>query len=414
MCSLILGLVFLFPSGAIAAPGGRGEDVPARGIERVLFDFKGEDTVAPLDLLDSLLLAGPSAYPKLIALLANEPVTDVPALGGRDRARYSKALIGVPGQVKSRRSDPGISLRRLEVEARLAVRVLGDIGAATDLGVVLTHLGPSPRGETIDGRMLKVVDEAIVKLLSRDARSFSVLEQRFRALSDTNKAIVLHAVGGEASSAAMDFLVLQLEREKNLTSLILSQFGRVAARELESVTPQILFLVQGQLTSGDPIILREACLALGRLQSVEIVGELIALLEHGDRGVEQSALWALTKITRKNFPSQPSRWRRWWISEEAWWDAESLDVLPKLRSSESGVIGTALRELAGHRLHRDEITLEILPLLEHSSDTVIAQACATLEVLGSSRGSRALQALTERASDEVLPHAQLALASSRP
>jgi hypothetical protein len=288
---------------------------------------------------------------------------------------------------------------------------LGDTGSAQELEEVLQYL--TAEAQLGGGRslLLSTVDVAVIKLLRRDARCFSVLQQVFPNLTQPNKALLLHSVGGEASTAAVDFLTIQLEREPDLTSLVLSQLGRVAAAGQTVIHPRALFIVEGYLTSVDPVILRETCLTLGRMGSAESVMDLVDLLGHEGQGVSESAHWALQKITRKSFPNDAKRWRQWWEKEDEWWTDESPDVLHLLKSANPGEVGTALRTLAAHRLHRDMIAVEISLLLEHPSDTIVAQACATLEVLGSRHAIRALQKLVQRAPNEIVPHVELALSS---
>ena len=91
------------------------------------------------------------------------------------------------------------------------------------------------------------------------------------------------------------------------------------------------------------------------------------------------------------------RWVAWHEAEQRWFEEDAPDVLADLASEDDARVLAAVRELASHRLHRDELAEALAELLGHGTPSVRLCACSALQSLGS---PLALPALVRALGDE--------------
>lgn len=411
--ALLLGALLLFPTLGRARVV-EDEAVPRGGIERLVYELEQAEQVDSETLLDALTISGPKGLEGLLDLVAGQPVEGVDPFTMDRRRTTREALTDIPNRVRAREKDATLSAHRLQVETKISLQVLARFGSAQDLAGLLALLGPDQQGRSRPTALRKEAEKTLAALLERDARAMGVLSSLFSSQNFQAKEAILRAVGRYPSERSLDFLIGQIDRERELASILLSQVGRIVDATGIQVDTHSLHFIRRELLSQDPRVLRETCQALGRIGSTEVVEDLIELLEHEDPMVSSTAHWALEHITANRISPTAHRWHRWWSREREWWQSDSGKLLEDLEHPNPGIVGAALRELSQHLLYRHEITERILPLLEDPNPSVVAQACAVLQVLRSQRAVEPLEALIARGEGPVLKHAKAALKACRP
>jgi hypothetical protein len=412
---VVLLPLFLFGTLCTQSSGQTGASavqeevvIPRGGVARVVFELENADAIDSGHLLSALVLSGPRSLSGLVDLLNSRIVPDVEALDTKQRSQIREALTGIPAWLRIH-PTPGASEHRKDVEMRIGLGIIGHFGSAQDIPHVLAHFDTAADGSSRSITLAKNAEVTLSALVERDRRAVTVLSSQFSGLSLGTKEMVLRAVGSCATEASLDFLLTQMDREEELSTVLLGQVGRVVEVGGIEVDAYTLHYIQRELISQDPRVLREACQALGRVGSIEPVGDLIELLEFSDPVVVETAHWALERITGVSFPPTRSRWQRWWTNEQTWWQSGASPLLRDLSSGNPAVVGAALRELSSHMLYRHEIAAEIVPLLQESHRGVVSQACAVLQVLRSHVAIEPLRDLILDGQSPALDHAREAL-----
>ena len=404
---VLLAICLLAAAGLALEKTAQAQD--SSPVERLIESARTAPVLESETLVQALLLSGPRGYDELLGSLRDAQDRSTAAVGTSTRQRLEQALRGVPEFVLARMEHGTIVGRRLELEAGLALRVLGDQGTAGDVWRVLEFLQADDDGLLPPKSVSSTAKAAITQLLRRDKRSFDLLETAYDGAGSTLRSFLLQAVGSYPSADSLRFLAQQLDRDTDNRLIVLAQMGRVA--EVSGARPgdRTLTLVLMQLAGSDAAIRREACLTLGRMEEHEALGELINLLEDEDPGVNSAAHWALERISGMRMLPDPDRWRSWLSREMAWWNGEADSLLEALHGGTPGEIATALRQFGTHRLYRHAIAREVQTLLGHERDAIVAQACAALEVLRSRTAVEALELVVAEGNPQTTPHARRAL-----
>jgi hypothetical protein len=410
---LLLAVLALFAS--VGAGGYVHGAVPHRrcdvgdealvGLERVLADLEGLGRVAPEELLAALLGAGPRGWRELSDTLRLQPDSLKVSL----RNQIEGALAGIPRAVLTNLEQEDVSSRRQELELQIAMSVLEDFGRADDLPTAIGLATPADPARSIDAGLSTIFTSSLSGILTRNPTAFEELARLKRGLDHRLVPLVLRAAGTVPSEGAVRFLGDQLGVDVVLDPIVIGQLGRVLSMVDAKLGERARTYVLMGLRSSDIAVRREACLTLGRAEELEAVGDLIDLLSDPDRGVADNAYWALELVTRKSMDPDPERWSSWFAAEQLWWRAEAGALYVDLRSDDRGRVSRAIRELASHRLHRHEVALDLLSVLDSDDHSLIVQACGALAALRSRVARVRLNDLLEHPSAEIAEHAQRAL-----
>jgi HEAT repeat protein len=179
-----------------------------------------------------------------------------------------------------------------------------------------------------------------------------------------------------------------------LDVLILQQIGRRSGRLPIALLPSDASTLGRYLDASAADRRREAALALGRTETAPAIPQLLVKLSDESPAVRDAAHWALKAITGLQFKGDVKRWTEWYASEEAWWNGRGRDLVKTLSSQPPEKTAAVTRELAAHRAFREQVSTELVPLL----DTAPWQSgrAAVLCVLASLRSARAVPLLVER------------------
>ena len=192
------------------------------------------------------------------------------------------------------------------------------------------------------------------------------------------------------SPLGLKILADLLGYDGRLDPVLLSYIGRAAKNAPRPIDGRILERVRPFLQDEDARLVREAALAVGKLEDFESVDLLIELLGSDNRSVADNAHGSLKSMTGLGLPPRTERWSLWLRSERRWLDEEAPRVFEKLRSRESAHVVAALSALSKRRFKRDEIAVRVEPVLRHEDPAIRRLGCIALRQLGASSAVPAL------------------------
>ena len=239
--------------------------------------------------------------------------------------------------------------------------------------------------------LVKRLERALSVRLAREPREARELDEAMEITHPALRPAIVRAAGDAPSTEAAEFLTGVLADDSSLDLLVLTELARVLAVTHEACGGAVEMKLGLHLSSSTVALRREACLAVGRLELFVLTEPLIDLLADEDFGVRVNAHWALEEVTGKKMQPDPNRWYAWHDRELRWWSNDAQAAFTKLNSSEAHEISAGIRALSGHRHYRHEIAEELLPLLFHEKNSIVAQVCAALGALGSGKAVPALR-----------------------
>jgi hypothetical protein len=266
---------------------------------------------------------------------------------------------------------------------RAALAFLGAAGRGEDLRKILELAAVPEDPERLDLRVVEELEAALTRILDRDASSLLTARRLVLEQPESFRFPLLRAFGASRAPSALDELVDLLGTAQGMELVLLSQIGKVAARSPWVVGDHHRTQVGEYLWHMDRQCLREAALAVGRLEDHAAIPRLIELLSDENEAIRDSAHWALCEITGLELPPVPDRWRIWLQVEAGWFEERGAHLLDALDSAHPRRILPVLNELAEVRYQRPAIAWNISALLDHLDTELRRCACAALGRLGS-------------------------------
>ena len=385
------------------------------------------DEAAATDLAQLLLRWEESAEPELSAQLRDELQRAL-----RDDLDQGLSLLGqrlARGAGRAAETDRGtqlvLDLLRAErgptLEALLEARALspaaeeratalvlwGSEGSARRLPqlLALVHVERGERPAFLRAQFRLQLDA----LLQRDPGGLAQLRAAWPFDDAYPSAEIARALGDcerrEAAALLADVLMSPDAPAQAALCALRTCSSRVVDRD-ERV--DFAWRVKRHLDPSSPELCSAAALALGELGCAEDAPELLPLLESEARGVREAAHHALASIAGSDRGSELARWEAWLAQEQDWYRGEWPEQRAALSSKLRVRVVEALRLLATHRAHADELAAEIRPLVLHPDPALRELAVLTLARLASPVGVPALQEARE---DPVESIAALAIAA---
>lgn len=375
--ALVLGLFLGGLACTLALPARRGGSTPVPAPARPPSD------PAPEEAAFAALLARGTIDPSDATALETRQslLATLRSIGPRKLARFLEKSVG----------DAATEDARL-----VALECLEGCATGHEVGALM-HLA-TPKTGAPSSRLRDALRSAVVKTLERDQRSFAELVSAWRDAGTGLRAELLGALAERGDPAGLELLSWvatfegpEFHRALAETCLRLAPRARgpEALRHLETLC--VL------LDSQDGVCVQTISIALARARVEAAIPAWIALLESESRGTRERARRSLEELTGLSLGSAGERWRAWHEAENAWFEQEAPRVFSELASDEDERVLEAAREVARHRLYRDELAQAVEGLLDHASPAVRLCACSVLQGLGS---SVALPALTAALADE--------------
>jgi hypothetical protein len=278
--------------------------------------------------------------------------------------------------------------------------------APADLRLAVRLAAPADSYDAL-GRALRTV--ATVQY-ERAPELESTLVAELRSAPAGLRESLLRALLSVERPGTLQLVTELLTFDPRLDPLLLGQAGLLGTSRAHDLPRELLAKVHQCLSSEDPTVLREAALALGRLDDFEGIDELIVLLEHGHAGVEASAQWSLEHISSLPLGREAYRWRAWHEQNRRWWLEDWPELRADLAMGTRGAVADAIREVAGRRYQRHEVARAVAEVLPRTNDDVLlGYACLALSALRSEASVEPLVELLHDSRAQVRDQAQRAL-----
>jgi len=294
-------------------------------------------------------------------------------------------------------------------DRRLAVRLLGAGGHGSDLGHLARLAEVEQSGELLARSFADALESAVTALLRREPSACVVLRRVALDAPPGVRRSLATALGGLGGPRALEELAALLAYDPALDPTVLAQLARVARPLPKPADPTVVLQVRRCLTSEDPQVVAMAAECLGALEDVESVELLLGYLDHDAACVRGSVHRALKTIAGVELPPQRARWEPWIAEEQAWFAQHAPAAVEQLASRNRMTLFGALSEIGMHRLHRRDMALEVVVLLERASADERSLACQTLGQLGSGAAVPFLMPLLDDESPPVRAAAWAAL-----
>ncbi len=261
-------------------------------------------------------------------------------------------------------------------ERLAAVEVLGSVGCQKDLGRVFDLALDAEEEEGLSRSMADALRRATTSTLERDPESFRWLSNSWRSAPREVWVTLILAVGETEDSRGLEFLSEVIASEEDLATAAAAQIQRVGASSDAALNEALGARLRDLLDPNEPDRSRTICQALGKLEDLPSVPQLIGFLDSESRGLRGGAHSALKHLTGLSLPLDPLRWSHWYQEESAWMQGDKIQAFRRLRSGREGDVARALHEIEAHPLARGELLAALGELLESSNPSNQVQACA--------------------------------------
>ncbi len=280
-------------------------------------------------------------------------------------------------------------------ERRGALIHLGETGGRAGLRTML--MVAAPEAEALG----PVLRETAARVLGRNPGICSDLWSVLGEAPDPVLPYLIGALAGAGQRTCLTALSALLNVPDRIPAApILEAIATITSRISPPFDKRVRERVARMLDDGDALVIAAAARAAGRLEDFDTVTRLVELLEHEDTTVRNDTLGALRYMTGLSLRNDPVRWRTWLQSEQRWWREEAPGLIRDLASDDVVSVFGAVNALVSRRMYRNELALELLPLLEDSDPVLRGLACSALGQIGTTRPvSEPFLALIERLDD---------------
>jgi HEAT repeat protein len=363
-------------------------------------------------LFAELSALGPCAIPAMLDALRDQAIQPAEgervALASEPAAAVHRALAELGLDRVLPALDERLGPCASPLDRAVAAEVLGRIGTAAELGLILAAGDLPPDEQGLDPRLDRALYEALTRLFSRSSAAALAARDRLLAAPPHLAASLVRALA-ECDSAAGTEVLTSVLGYGSLDLVVLPCLAAASARGgLVELDERVRFALHAQLERSHGMAKRSAVLAAGQLEDSTSVPLLVDLLEGQDAELGQAAHWSLCRITGLALPPRRERWRSWHAMEELWLHSEFPTCATALRGSPSEVF-RALQAIGQHRLHRELLAGEVADVLDNPDPAVRRMACAILGQLASRRSIAVLRERTEDPDPAVAGEARQAL-----
>jgi HEAT repeat protein len=394
-------MLLLVVASALALQGPAGSSL--EGEVRALLEASAHEPAPSATRLSAQLAGlGAPAIPALFTALALGPGRAPSEL---EEQALLEALARLP--VASLRAHFRARLANGPVtdERRALLEVLARVGTRADLD--LARLAAKAGLESAS--LADALESLASHVLGNEPQALEVVRRWIPELPAELAAALVRAVAASECDGALPALCELLGSRLELDRVLLPEIGGLAARSQKPLDGACVSAVVACLVNTDPVVLREACLAAGRMDDSRPVGRLVELLVDPHAGVRGGSREALERLSGLRFGGQEARWGAWHKAELAWERNRTPELRTLLRAPSAELVVSALSEISAHRLRRHELSLAVAGVLEHPEPLARRLACVTLGQLGSSAGIAGLRGALDDEDEGVRLAARRAL-----
>jgi len=328
----------------------------------------------------------PAAIPDVLEVLASGTVPDAtPAarLTPADELALMRALASARDATHAKLRELAGSGAR--VELRIAcLRVLCETGGGEQLALAL-HLAPAtPDSKLVEPEVRGTLEEALARILHREPQALATLEGLLPGAHPALLQPVLASIGRHPrASEALSTLLRTLGRVPEADPLAMLEIQRFGEGVAYSVDERLVARLRPYLWRQEANLFTPAVRTLGDWRDEPSVAEMIELLDERSEPEQALLLQALRRVSKQRLPADYAAWRKWYDLELDWWQRVAPVTLERVASRDPKVASPAIRSLAEHKLHRDELAAALLPSLERREWEIVRMACAVLKHLES-------------------------------
>jgi len=371
------------------------------------------------ELLSALVALGPAAIePALDALrdgcvieggsedparLAPETrLTVLKALSRLERAPVLAAL----GERVARSAESG--------DRRVVLEILGSLGSAEELELLIQASTPPPEGPTFDSRVADVAQRSLELIFERHPSAVQSVGKRLSSAHEAVAPVLARAIVASAAPSSFDLLSGALGHTPALDLVLLPCLASAEGWHSSSQRGFALQHVRNGLASSNPMLARAAARACGDLGDALSAPALCERLEGRDAQLAAAAHASLKQLSGLGFAAQRERWKQWLQAEEAWHHDEAEASVALLHSEDEEQALQALQALVLHPLYRESLAPSVAQLANRSEDRVRAFACTVLGRWRWPASTPLLRELARDSSPEVAKAAADALSWIKP
>lgn len=358
--------------------------------DRIVADLRllrDPEAPGPAELAAGLRDAAPEASRFLLQVLHDEVVPPLAA----DDERQQLSVVQRELLLELFRELPARDVRELvegwylaaPTPSRLAtsVRVLGTSDRVADMRRMLA-LVRSLTDDQLTRDTERALRESVAELCARDLAFVDALEADWFRVDPDLMPLVVRGAGDSREPAVGRVLLAVGYGRRDLRDLALAQLSAIGAPPDPELRSGLEELARLMLSEPNVAAVRRGCLALGDLDCEDAVDVLVEHLDHGDRGVVQSAHWALTEITGLDLGLEPETWRSWIEFEREWWSERGNLMSAMLHERDAAAVAGAIREISGHPLLRSTLHADLRYVLLSGPHAVRPSACHAARALG--------------------------------
>lgn len=383
--TLFLALV----AGAGAQQESGHQETPAAAVAAVLQNLGSGDEDAVERAAEELCALGAAALDPMLDLL----ILDAAAGGESSVSARDRALTAAFGRLSS---EALLSFLRGRLGAAPAsdervacLRLIAKVGDEESLPLAFDIARPGKATAGMQPAIDAELEHALAELLRREPRSYLV------AAAILPTAPALQAPAARAIGTVKDVRGLELLEgllaDPFLETLVVTQATRLLPLASADQAEPFLEPLREHLLESEDGLRRAAALALGRLEDVGAIPNLIPLLDAENGTPCREAHWALCRITGLALPAERSAWEGWYREEKRWVEQGAPALFECLRSGDHATMVDAVRRLARHRLHREAIAEVLAKGFAHPDPQVRVLIVAGLVQLGGRRATAALE-----------------------
>lgn len=367
-------------------------------------------------LIDGLKRLGPKALPVAIALVCGLEALPEISAEGESAAPVHPAALGLREQVLRAviaESSPEKAIEHIAALSQVAPvevrRVLFQLLGGVDHELALGALIASASGvEPIHWQrdyIARPFELALQARLAARPAGVAQLRGKLRDMDGDLTAVVARAAAGLSNKLAIEFALDLIGRDDAADLALLQALARAPRQAALACDEAARANVRRLLFAADERVRRAAIDVCGRLADVGAIDRLVAELDGEDPVLVHAAHRALVSIAGADHGRAAVDWERWIDAEEAWKEREWARLLTQLSQSDRGRALAAMRELAAHPLHRDEVALLLCEQAEHGTLLDRQQ----IEALSATQSPLGLKLLVEALEAEDAQAAQAAL-----
>ena len=404
---LRLGSLLLLAASAAATQDARREPPPVDELlQSQVFALL---TTAPLEgapdraeLIEDLAALGAPLAPIAAGILCGEIARPELAYGSEDQPVDPRLVELHDGVLRGalQRLDRGVVVDHLArraagdapLEVRLCVaRLLGESRHPRAADVLLQVAAGIEPIHLARAYVLQSFEQPLAEALAADPRADTALIGRVGRFAPQVRDLLLRAAVQADSAATRRFLCSRLTAGDEEQVVVLGAIAAARVGAFEASPDQVAH-VRTRLRSLEEGVPRLAALALGKLEDIESLPDLMGLLDSEDALESKAAHESLCWISGSDLGRTSSAWRRWLSGEQNWLSNVAPSQLAQLSSGDRLAVHRALRELQRHPLYRHEFAPEVAQLLYAADEDLAVAGCEALAALGS---REALPALIE-------------------